>query len=224
MVWYWQTLFGSFKGKVWVYLSRFEATCSVDDPFARSADNTSQSQTNTPPLPAGLTTVCLWLLISVRSESFFARADSSRQQTQRGSRILHTCHAFLLTRFTRPLESCKPLPIRWAKQLYHPLHYQQDRQRDALSATRVRFIQKSSEHSVSTENKPCLIEQLTCLVQCPIVNPFKNLWCLNFTFRDLLRPLLMPCKNEHLVFCDTLYIVVKFWGFVTKVMLTSWMT
>lgn len=137
--------------KVWVYLSRFEATCSVDNPFARSADNASQSKTNTPPLPAGLTTVCLWLLICVRSESFFARADSSRQQKQRGSRILHTCHAFLLIRFTRPLESCKPLPIRWAKQLYHPLHYQQDRQRDAFSATRVRFIQNSSEHSVSTQ-------------------------------------------------------------------------
>lgn len=145
----------SSKFKSCECLSQSEATCSLDNPFARSAHNPNQSQTNTSPLPAGLTTVCLWLLISVRSESFFAWADSSRQQTQRGSRILHTCHAFLLTRFTRPSESCKPLPIRWAKQLCHPLHYQKDRQRDALSATRERFIQKSSANSVSTQIINC---------------------------------------------------------------------
>lgn len=84
----WQmALFGiQLKVKVWVCLSRFEATCSVDSPFARSADNPNQSQTNAPALPAGLTTVCLCLLISVRSESFFcpswfiSAANAKRKQ------------------------------------------------------------------------------------------------------------------------------------------------
>lgn len=120
---------------------------------------------NTPASPAGLTTVCLWLLISVRSLFFWA--DSSQQQTQRGSRILHTCHAFILTRFTRPSECYKPLPIRWAKQLYHPLHYQQWVQRCSLSNKGKIHREVMSLWNILTDNKPRLTEQLVCSLCCP---------------------------------------------------------